>query len=137
MYALRLLGGRDTLSMRTDDAKNLNKRLVYRVDLQLTSGSVDLEFLAGGGTMGQRIRAYPWARSPLGEPQIWPQGLRTAVRVMLMTQHPIFIFWGHQHTCLYNDAYSRSLGPEKHPSILGAPGRESWEEVWPTIGAAD
>jgi signal transduction histidine kinase/ActR/RegA family two-component response regulator len=95
---------------------------------------MDLEFLAGGGTMGERIRAYPWAQTPLGEPQFWSQGLRTAVRVMLTTQHPMFIFWGHEHTCLYNDAYCRSLGPEKHPSILGAPGRESWEEIWPIIG---
>jgi len=93
-----------------------------------------VEFLAGGGAMGERIRAYPWGQTPLGEPEFWPRGLRTAVRVLLTTQHPIFIFWGHEHTCLYNDAYSRSLGPEKHPSILGAPGRESWEEIWPIIG---
>ncbi len=94
----------------------------------------NLEFLAGGGLMGERIRTYPWAHSPLGEPQFWPRGLRTAVRVLLTTQHPMFIFWGHEHTCLYNDAYSRSLGPEKHSSILGAPGRSSWEEIWPIIG---
>jgi len=87
---------------------------------------MDLEFLAGGGTMGERIRTHSWARTPLGEPQFWPQSLRTAVRVLLTTQHPMFIFWGAEHTCLYNDAYSRSLGPEKHPSILGAPGRGSW-----------
>jgi signal transduction histidine kinase len=95
---------------------------------------INLEFLESGGAMGERIRAYPWARTPLGEPQFWPQGLRTAVRVLLTTQHPMFIFWGHEHTCLYNDAYCRSLGPEKHPSILGAPGCESWEEIWPIIG---
>ena len=46
----------------------------------------------------------------------------------------MFIFWGHEHTCLYNDAYSRSLGPEKHPAILGAPGRASWQEIWTIIG---
>ena len=95
---------------------------------------MDLEFLAGGGTMGERIRTHSWARTPLGEPQFWPQSLRTAVRVLLTTQHPMFIFWGAEHTCLYNDAYSRSLGPEKHPSILGAPGRGSWGEIWPIIG---
>lgn len=95
---------------------------------------INLEFLAGGGAMGERIRAYPWTHTLLGEPQFWPRGLRTAVRVLLTTQHPMFIFWGHEHTCLYNDAYSRSLGPEKHPSILGAPGRESWQEIWPIIG---
>jgi len=95
---------------------------------------MDLEFLADGGDMGERIRAYPWARSPLGDPRSWPRGLRTAVRILLTTQHPIFIFWGREHTCLYNDAYCRSLGPEKHPSILGQPGRDAWKEIWPIIG---
>jgi len=121
--------------LRTDDAKKPNNRRLYRMDQKATSDpGIDLEFLAGGGAMGERIRAYPWARTPLGEPQFWPRGMRTAVRVSLTTQHPMFIFWGHEHTCLYNDAYCRSLGPEKHPSILGAPGRESWEEIWPIIG---
>jgi signal transduction histidine kinase len=105
------------------------------VNLQAPSEpGINLDFLAGGGTMGERIRAHPWAHTVLGEPRCWPQGLRTAVRVLLMTQHPMFIFWGHEHTCLYNDAYRRSLGPEKDPSILGAPGRESWDEIWPIIG---
>jgi signal transduction histidine kinase/ActR/RegA family two-component response regulator len=105
------------------------------VDRQLTSDpSNSVEFLAGGGVMGEHIRVHPWAHTPLGEPQVWPQGLRTAVRILLSTQHPMFIFWGDEHTCLYNDAYSRSIGPEKHPSILGAPGRESWNEIWPIIG---
>ena len=84
--------------------------------------------------MGERIRAYPWARTALGAPHQWPQGLRTAARVLLTTQHPVFIFWGADHVCLYNDAYSRSIGAEKHPSILGAPGRESWVEICPDCG---
>lgn len=84
--------------------------------------------------MGERIRAYPWARTALGEPHLWPQGLRTAARVLLTTQHPVFIFWGADHICLYNDAYSRSIGAEKHPSILGTSGRDSWVEIWPIIG---
>jgi len=94
-----------------------------------------LQFLAGGGDMGERIRAYPWSQSPLGSPRSWPQGLRTSVRVMLTTGHPSLIFWGPELICLYNDAFAHSLGPEKHPGILGAPGRESWVEVWPLVGA--
>jgi signal transduction histidine kinase/CheY-like chemotaxis protein len=94
----------------------------------------NVEFLTGGGAMGERIRAHPWAQTPLGEPGFWPQGLRTAVRILLTTGHPTLIFWGAELTCLYNDAFSRSLGPEKHPAILGAPGRPSWEEVWPLVG---
>jgi signal transduction histidine kinase/CheY-like chemotaxis protein len=93
-----------------------------------------LEFLSGGGELGERIRAYPWSKTSLDDPQNWPQGLRTALRVLLTTQHPVFIFWGPEHICFYNDAYSRSLGPEKHPSMLGAPGRDWWGEIWPIIG---
>jgi signal transduction histidine kinase len=93
-----------------------------------------LDFLADGGEMGERIRAYAWGSTPLGEPRNWPPSLRTALRILLTTQHPVFIFWGPQHVCIYNDAYSRSLGPEKHPSILGQPGEPSWREIWPVIG---
>jgi len=93
-----------------------------------------LEFLSGGGEMGARIRAFPWTKTSLGSPGAWPQGLRTALRVLLTTQHPVFIFWGPEHLCFYNDAYSRSLGPEKHPHMLGAPGRDWWGEIWPIIG---
>ena len=103
--------------------------------VQQTDPGMGLEFLAGGGTMGEWIRAHPWAHTPLGEPQLWPQGLRTAVRILLTTGHPTLIFWGPELTCLYNDAFSRSLGPEKHPAILGAPARRAWEEVWPIVGA--
>ena len=84
--------------------------------------------------MGDRIRSDPWSGTPLGEPRDWPQSLRTMVRVLLSTGHPTMILWGPELTCLYNDAFSRSLGPEKHPAILGAPGRLAWAEAWPTVG---
>ena len=88
----------------------------------------------GGGSMGALVRTNDWSRTPLGPIGNWPQSLRTAVGMMLSTRHPVFIFWGSQHVCLYNDAYAVSLGPEKHPSILGAPGREAFPEAWPIIG---
>ncbi|HYM85904.1 MAG TPA: PAS domain-containing protein, partial [Pseudoxanthomonas sp.] len=93
-----------------------------------------LAFLKDGGEMGERIRAYDWAVSPLGLPGLWPTQLKTAVRLMLTTRHPIFIFWGPQHIQLYNDAYSRSLGPERHPGALGQQGRECFDEIWDIIG---
>ncbi|MGD9964978.1 MAG: HWE histidine kinase domain-containing protein [Hyphomonadaceae bacterium] len=91
-------------------------------------------FLGGGGEMGERMRAFDWAAHPLGIPERWPQALRTAIRLMLSTNHPVFVFWGLEHFCFYNDAYSGSLGPEKHPGMLGARGRTMWEEIWPIIG---
>ena len=53
---------------------------------------------------------------------------------MLNTGHPMYIWWGPELLCLYNDAYRRSIGPERHPGSLGRPGREVWAEIWPIIG---
>lgn len=92
------------------------------------------DFLAGGGEMGRLIRDHDWAGTPVGDPRSWPQSLRTIVRLMLNTNHPIFIFWGEQLTCFYNDAYRATMGPERHPSALGANGRDVWQEIWPIIG---
>jgi PAS domain S-box-containing protein len=91
-------------------------------------------FLLGGGEMGARIRAHDWSRTSLGPPEGWSAGLKTTLRAALTTRHPIFIFWGEEHLCLYNDAYSASLGPEKHPAILGMPARAAWAEIWSVIG---
>ncbi len=97
--------------------------------------SAEGSFLRGGGEMGERIRAYDWSATPLGPPNQWPLPLRTAVRILLTTNHPVFLFWGRELHCFYNDAYSRSLGPEKHPGMLGATGREAWAEIWDIIGS--
>lgn len=93
-----------------------------------------LTFLNEGGYMGSLMRAHDWTTSALGPPAQWPQPLRTAVRIMLNTGHPMYVFWGPKLCCLYNDAYSESIGPERHPVSLGRPGREVWEEIWDIIG---
>lgn len=91
-------------------------------------------FLDGGGEMGRRIRAHDWAASPLGPPADWPQSLKTMVRLLLSSGHPMFIFWGPRLIQFYNDAYARSIGPERHPSALGAEGQACWAEIWDIIG---
>ncbi|CAN5278144.1 hypothetical protein BH11PSE4_BH11PSE4_16820 [soil metagenome] len=96
------------------------------------SGSAD--FLAGGGEMGGLTRAFDWAGTPLGSPEQWPQSLRTALRILLNTNHPMFIWWGPELIQFYNDAYRQTMGPERHPSALGQRGRDCWAEIWPVIG---
>jgi PAS domain S-box-containing protein len=92
------------------------------------------DFLAGGGEMGALMRAYDWRASPLGTPETWPQSLRTAVRILLNTNHPMFIWWGPKLIQFYNDAYRQTMGPERHPGALGQGGRECWAEIWDIIG---
>src|ERR1700722_3781883 len=93
-----------------------------------------VDFLTGGGEMGALTRAYDWSASPLGHPETWPQSLRTALRILLNTNHPMFIWWGEDLIQFYNDAYRQTMGPELHPSALGQRGRECWAEIWPIIG---
>ena len=92
------------------------------------------DFLAGGGEMGALTRAYDWSANPLGTPEHWPQSLRTALRILLNTNHPMFIWWGPKLIQFYNDAYRQTMGPERHPSALGQGGRECWAEIWHVIG---
>jgi PAS domain S-box-containing protein len=85
--------------------------------------------LAGGGEMGQRIRAYDWAATPLGPVEAWPPSLRSAVSLLLPSKAQIVLFWGPDLITLYNDAYAPVFGA-KHPWALGRPARECWSEVW-------
>jgi two-component sensor histidine kinase len=91
-------------------------------------------FLAGGGELGALTRAFDWSKTSLGSPQTWPQSLRVTVRLVLTSRHPMFIWWGEELIQLYNDAYRETMGPERHPSALGARGRECWAEIWDIIG---
>ena len=86
-------------------------------------------FLAGGGEMGERIRALDWSKTPLGPVDGWPQSLRSALSHLLPSKAQIAMFWGPDLVTLYNDAYRPVLGG-KHPAALGAPIREAWPELW-------
>src|SRR6185312_8467176 len=91
-------------------------------------------FLAGAGEMAERIRALDWSATPIGSPDSWSASLRTSVRMALSVGQPALVMWGPELICIYNDAFKASLGPEKHPYILGRSGREAWVETWPIIG---
>ena len=97
-------------------------------------GEIVGDFLAGGGEMGALTRAFDWSKTPLGSPETWPQSLRVTVRLVLTSRHPMFIWWGPELIQFYNDAYRETMGPERHPSALGARGRDCWDEIWDIIG---
>lgn len=94
---------------------------------------VELDFLAGGGEMGARVRALDWSKTPLGPISKWPQSLKTSVSTCLNSRFPMLIWWGPQLVKIYNDAYRPLIG-SKHPWSLGCAGREVWPEIWNVIG---
>jgi PAS domain S-box-containing protein len=89
-------------------------------------------FLLGGGEMGERIRNFDWESTPLGNPNNWPQSLKTCVRIMLTSRQPIWIGWGKDLIKLYNDPY-RSIVGGKHPLALGKPASVVWSDIWNDI----
>jgi hypothetical protein len=101
---------------------------------QKTSSVVKQAFLRGGGEMGQLIRDYNWSSSGLGDPDTWPENLKVTLNLLLNSKFPMFLWWGPDFICFYNDAYRPSLGMDgKHPGILGMPGAKAWPEIWSYI----
>ncbi len=96
--------------------------------------STALNFLSGGGEMGERIRAFDWSATSVGAISSWPQSLLTSVSIVLNSRFPMFIWWGEEMIQFYNDAYRPSLGNDgKHPGALGQKGVDCWKEIWPVI----
>src|ERR1700753_3463713 len=85
-------------------------------------------FAAIKGEMADRVRAFDWTTTPLGPISSWPQSLKTAVGIVLLSPVPIVMLWGEDGIMIYNDGYSVFAG-DRHPSLLGSKVREGWPEV--------
>jgi signal transduction histidine kinase len=88
---------------------------------------------AGDGEMAALMRVHDWAATPLGPVAGWPESLRTAVRIVLGSRYPMFVWWGRELYSLHNDAYRPMLG-KKHPEALGQPAHRIWAEIWDVVG---
>ncbi len=104
------------------------------VPFDIKSPKTSCSFLSGGGEMGDRTRNYNWSETPIGDPDQWPQSLRTIVSIILNSKFPMFLWWGDELIQFYNDAYRPSLGNNgKHPTALGQRAGDCWPEIWPII----
>lgn len=90
-------------------------------------------FLSGEGEMARRIREFDWAGTSLGEPENWPESLKSVIGLMLANRFPMLLWWGKDYIQFYNDPYIPIPGL-KHPKALGQTGRECWQEIWDVIG---
>jgi PAS domain S-box-containing protein len=103
--------------------------------LSTSSATISLPaFLQGGGEMGRLTREKDWSTTSLGDISEWPQSLVTTLSIVLHSKFPMFLWWGPELICFYNDAYRPSLGNNgKHPFILGMPAKQAWPEIWEII----
>jgi signal transduction histidine kinase/PAS domain-containing protein len=94
--------------------------------LRVTSAADN--WLYRGGEAGRLIAERDWSQTALGPIDAWPQSLKTALALLLLSPVPIVMLWGEDGVMLYNDAYSVFAGG-RHPELIGSPVREGWPEV--------
>ncbi|SDM69619.1 PAS domain S-box-containing protein [Methylobacterium phyllostachyos] len=90
-------------------------------------------FLPPGGATGAEIRARDWSDTSLGPPETWSPALRSTAALMLACPTAMFLAWGPDLLCFYNDAYRPFLG-HRLDTALGRPFREVWASIWDDIG---
>jgi PAS domain S-box-containing protein len=90
------------------------------------------QFLPSGSRMGAEIRVHDWSATSLGSPDRWPSSLRVRLAQMLACPTAMFLAWGPELLCFYNDAYRPVLG-YRQTEALGRPFREVWASIWGEI----
>ena len=89
----------------------------------------------GLGEVRELHRAFDWSSTSLGAPSTWPISLRTTVKTLLASRHPMFLLWGPELVQTYNDAFRPSFGEgDRFRRAVGARAREFWADVWPITG---
>ncbi|MEU8791294.1 SpoIIE family protein phosphatase [Streptomyces sp. NPDC048643] len=90
---------------------------------------------AADAEVGQDLALVDWAgTTPLGDPENWPQSLKTAVSILLSSKFSMWMAWGPELTFFCNAAYRRDTLGRKYPWALGRPASEVWAEIWDDIG---
>ena len=99
-------------------------------------GSLQEQMLAGGGEVGERMRAMDWSQTSVGPLETWPPLLRSSVSLLLASPNPLCFYWGPDLAFFYNDDLIPFVGA-KHPRILGLEGPrafpEAWDVLWPLL----
>lgn len=76
------------------------------------------------------ITTYDWASTSLGSHDTWSPRLRHTINQILVDSRCLAVYWGKEHTTIYNEAFSGLCG-RRHPTTLG----KSVDDVWPDKGA--
>ncbi len=77
------------------------------------------------------ISSKDWTETPLGATGEWPQSLRTALHICLVSAAPACLCWGNDLACIYNDAWKDLFGVD--PFLLGHPAPEVLKEAGPAF----
>ncbi|WP_137786588.1 ATP-binding protein [Sphingomonas sp. 3P27F8] len=101
-------------------------------DLYRTPDSLPqhLRFLAGGGEATRLIVERDWTGHPMGQPESWPDILKSNLSTVLNSPESMILAWGTDElTFFFNETYFPLLGP-RLAWAMGAPFHEVWADAW-------
>ncbi|MFF4322946.1 SpoIIE family protein phosphatase [Streptomyces sp. NPDC001568] len=97
--------------------------------------AVGADVFSADEAVGRDLSLVDWAKTtPLGDPEDWPQSLKTTVSILLSSKFSMWMAWGPELTFFCNAAYRRDTLGRKYPWALGRPASEVWAEIWDDIG---
>ncbi len=70
--------------------------------------------------MLRQIRAFDWSRSPAGVIGAWPEEIKSAVRLVLLSGSAMAVLIGRDGIVVHNDALQEALG-DRYAGALGQP----------------
>ena len=80
----------------------------------------------------QFARSVDWASTSLGPIEGWSSILRGMCNLIMASPNPSAMYFGHDYTAIYNEAYIHLAG-RKHPHLMGLPYSKAWPEIWSVI----
>ncbi|WP_417309220.1 PAS domain-containing protein [Devosia sp.] len=90
---------------------------------------VDLKSRLDADEMTHRTNSFDWDATELGPMSDWPEALRSAVRMIMVSDVPMAIMAGRRDgVMIYNGGYAVVAG-NRHPGCFGQPVLEAWPEV--------
>ncbi|HUM45327.1 MAG TPA: PAS domain S-box protein [Chitinophagales bacterium] len=102
--------------------------------MQFKNSDVNTRFPAAGGELEKLMREKDWSKTSLGSQDLWPQSLHTTLSIVLHSKFPMFLFWGEELICFYNESFRFILEREgKPPFVPGMQGEAAWGEMWHII----
>lgn len=91
------------------------------------------KFLNNEGEIAQLLKQVDWCSHPMGSVKDWSPIFRSTLSIIINSAFPMFLFWGKEYYCFYNDAFSPILGISSKDPAIGKSGEAVWAEIWGTL----
>ncbi|RZI64974.1 MAG: response regulator [Variovorax sp.] len=89
-------------------------------------------FLSSSTRSSLDILARDWNGTSVGPPAQWPLAIQSVVATWMDSPQAMFVSWGTDLRCIFNDAYRPFLG-ERADTGIGRPFAELWADIWADI----